>query len=83
MGGARGLFPDLAIRYFPDYYDQDQLYDLREDPHETRNFADDPDKQEALRQHRRLMRQVLKARKRTGVLPEGDGTDQVREEKNV
>jgi arylsulfatase A-like enzyme len=32
-----------AQEYFPAYFDQDQLYDLDEDPEEQHNLVDDPD----------------------------------------
>ena len=36
----------------------EQLYDLQEDPYETRNFAHDPDKQDVLETHRRLFEPI-------------------------
>jgi arylsulfatase A-like enzyme len=36
---------------------REQLYDLRQDPGQTRNFAADPDYAEILKQHRALARQ--------------------------
>lgn len=32
----------VAIMHFPDYFDQDQFFDLKKDPYEQRNLAGDP-----------------------------------------
>jgi choline-sulfatase len=42
--------------------DREQLYDLREDPYETRNAAADPGNEDALMQQRRLLEQQLESR---------------------
>ncbi len=34
--------PNIAMRHFPDYFAQDQLYDLKNDSHEQQNLANDP-----------------------------------------
>ncbi|MFP4379932.1 MAG: sulfatase [Candidatus Sumerlaeia bacterium] len=39
---TRQLHSDIAIRYFPAYFEPDQLYDLSMDPNEQRNLAQDP-----------------------------------------
>jgi len=33
----------IAMQHFPHYFDQDQLYDLKNDPYEQNNLADKPD----------------------------------------
>lgn len=48
----------------------EQLYDLQEDPHETRNFADDPDKRDVLERHRRLMEPVIAYWEKLPPIPE-------------
>ena len=48
----------------------EQLYDLQEDPYETRNFARDQDKQEVLEEHRRLFQPVAERWAALPPLPE-------------
>ncbi|WP_411847323.1 sulfatase-like hydrolase/transferase [Roseibacillus persicicus] len=45
--------------YLENYFDADQLYDLRNDPTETTNLAGDPAHQEQLRQMKSLLSETL------------------------
>lgn len=47
--------PYGAHKDFPGYFDRDQLYDLREDPYEQKNLAEDPEHAEKLAEMRALM----------------------------
>ena len=47
-GGKSNLHSRIAIRYFPYYFDIDQLYDIREDIWEQQNLADEENQQERL-----------------------------------
>ncbi len=42
MESPRQGHSSVAIRYFPHYFDPDQLYDLARDPYEQHNLAGDP-----------------------------------------
>lgn len=42
MGGKRTYHSSIAMEYYPNYFDADQLYDLEEDPYEQNNLAGDP-----------------------------------------
>ncbi|MGD2175581.1 MAG: sulfatase-like hydrolase/transferase [Candidatus Brocadiaceae bacterium] len=39
----------IAMCYFPDYFQPDQLYDLSADPYEQRNLSEDPEHADVLR----------------------------------
>jgi arylsulfatase A-like enzyme len=41
MDSTRQMHSQIALHYFPGYFDQDQLYDLARDPHEQNNLAAD------------------------------------------
>lgn len=49
----------IAMEHYPGYYDQDQLYDLRTDPDEQHNLADDPDHAPALRRMKERLRRFV------------------------
>ncbi len=59
MGSTNQLHSTIAIRYFPDYFDQDQLYNVSGDPWEQRNLAADPAHAEVLRDMRAELVGVL------------------------
>jgi arylsulfatase A-like enzyme len=40
MDSTRQMHSQIALHYFPDYFDQDQLYDLSADPYEQNNLMD-------------------------------------------
>jgi len=40
MDATRQMHSQIALHYFPDYFDQDQLYDLQADPYEQSNLLD-------------------------------------------
>lgn len=42
MGGGTHYHSYIAARYYPHYFDYDQLYDLENDPYEQDNLANDP-----------------------------------------
>lgn len=54
-GTPRGIHSDLAIRYSPDYFDPDQLYNIRDDIWELNNLAQDPAQRERLATMRRQL----------------------------
>ena len=55
--------PAIAMRYYPGYFDVDQLYDLNQDPYEQDNRSSDPAyKQEMLRLQDELRRLVANFR---------------------
>lgn len=51
-GNERGLHSDIAIRYMPNYFDPDQLYDLETDPWEQNNLASRPEQKERVERMR-------------------------------
>lgn len=50
----------------------EELYDLKNDPHELHNLASDPSQSETLKKLRRLLEQWIKTSKDLGRFPEGD-----------
>jgi len=48
-----------AIRFYPNYYDRDQLYNIREDPLERGNLYDDEEQKERVQEMRNLMREAV------------------------
>ncbi len=42
MNSTRQMHSQIAMQYFPHYFDGDQLYDLQADPYEQRNLANLP-----------------------------------------
>jgi len=47
----------MAEKYFPNYFDQDQLYDLNNDPKEQKNLIDDPQYQDRLKVLKQRLRE--------------------------
>jgi arylsulfatase A-like enzyme len=58
-GRPRHLFSDLAVRYFPHYFDPDQLYDLSVDRWEQHSLAAEAGAADRLRRMRRLLEHHL------------------------
>ncbi len=56
--GGRGS-EGPAIRFYPNYYDRDQLYNIREDPLERGNLYDDEEQKERVQEMRNLMREAV------------------------
>jgi hypothetical protein len=42
LGRTRQGHSQIAMQYYPYYFDADQLYDLADDPHEQVNLFDEP-----------------------------------------
>ena len=55
--GDKGSNPMGADKEFPNYFDQDQLYDLNVDPREQKNLAGDPKYRQRLESMKKLLRQ--------------------------
>lgn len=55
----RQAHSQIAIEYYPHYFDADQLYDLRSDPYEQRNLAGDPQYGEVLDSMKGRLARVL------------------------
>jgi arylsulfatase A-like enzyme len=55
----RQAHSQIAIEHYPGYFDPDQLYDLRNDPYEQVNVADDPARAETLAVLRRTLQAQL------------------------
>ena len=49
----------ITIQYYPGYFDQDQLYDLKNDPYEQRNLAKRPEYEYVLRSMKNRLDSVL------------------------
>lgn len=49
----------IAVKYFPHYFDADQLYDLQNDPYEQENVSNDPAYSEKKQQLQEVMRNHL------------------------
>ena len=49
----------IAIKHYPHYFDPDQLYDLKSDPYEQCNLADNPKYEQVLREMKSKMREIL------------------------
>ena len=56
-GGRRSEGP--AIRFYPNYYDGDQLYDVKTDPLERENLFRDARQQERVQMMRQLLREAV------------------------
>ncbi|GAB6165927.1 sulfatase-like hydrolase/transferase [Thermostilla marina] len=48
-----------AIAFYPNYYDRDQLYNIRQDPLERRNLFADPSQRTRVQQMQALLRKAL------------------------
>jgi arylsulfatase A-like enzyme len=48
-----------AIRFYPNYYDRDQLYNVREDPLERDNLYDDEEQKERVQEMRNLLSEAV------------------------
>jgi arylsulfatase A-like enzyme len=59
IGRPRQGHSQIAMAYYPHYFDADQLYDLAADPSEQHNLADDPAHAATLRQMRERLQTVL------------------------
>ncbi|MHC4521189.1 MAG: sulfatase/phosphatase domain-containing protein, partial [Planctomycetota bacterium] len=66
------LTPEHA-RFMATARPAEELYDLREDPFELHNLADDPNCEKALKQHRRKLDEWVKTTEDQGETPEPDG----------
>lgn len=58
-GRDNHIFSDIAMRYYPDYYDPDQLYNLAEDRNEQSNLASDPENAARLKKMKQTMARYL------------------------
>ena len=56
--GGRGS-EGPAMQFYPNYYDQDQLYHVIRDPLERNNLYEDPQQKERVQAMRRLLRQAV------------------------
>jgi arylsulfatase A-like enzyme len=57
--GDRQVHAQIALCAYPGYFDPDELYDLRADPFEQHNLADDPAYAEVLAEMKRRLRAHL------------------------
>jgi choline-sulfatase len=56
--GAMAVSRRFKYALYDEGANREQLYDLERDPHETRNWAHEPDLQETLEHHRRLLAEL-------------------------
>ena len=47
------------MKFYPNYYDQDQLYNVHEDPLERENLYQDPQQKMRVQAMRRLLREAV------------------------
>lgn len=68
---AEGNLPDAAMLYMQrSPRPPEELYDLRNDPHEIRNLADSPEHQQILHRMREVQLEQLRATRDLGLMPE-------------
>lgn len=58
--------------FFSDYKPAEELYDLKNDPHELNNLAQDPNYKKVLKNHRKLLKKWVKSTGDKGQQPESD-----------
>ena len=61
MNRHKQAHSQIALQFYPGYFDQDQLYDLENDPYEQHNLAEDP----KYRNNLKRMKQGLEKHLRT------------------
>ena len=57
--GIDGRVKPAGEKTFPNYFDRDQLYDLKADPYEQNNLFDDPACADKVAEMQALLRQML------------------------
>ena len=67
-----GTLPPLVDKIFFGPRPREELYDLQQDPHETRNLAGEPAFQKALQDHREILANWQKRTDDKGQYPESD-----------
>ncbi|HUV63908.1 MAG TPA: sulfatase-like hydrolase/transferase [Sedimentisphaerales bacterium] len=67
---AEGRLPPAAGLFMADRKPVEELYDLRDDPHEIKNLAQDPKYRDVLNRMREVHRQWVRQTKDLGLIPE-------------
>ena len=71
-GHAAGTLPKLVDEIFFGPRPAEELYDLRNDPHEIKNLAGDPKFEAELKRHRTILDGWIKETGDRGGIPESD-----------